>query len=1325
MNCEISETMSSNNHTHISVEKLKGRENFDTWEVSAKSYLVIKDLWKWTSVEPDPTKDSEVNKDLKALSELTLLLDPAIYSYISGKNTTKTAWESLQQSFKDGGTCRKVATLQQFVTLKFEDCSSMEEYVNKMNLLYSKVQIAGFNIDENVAGSLMLAGLPDEYKPMILGIENSAKTITVDFVKTLLLQDVIVGRKNGVEDVLAAKTSQKKSQKNRKIECFNCKGNHFVKNCPQKKDKKSRKENLMLTSFVAKQNQSSNDWYIDSGATAHMTMFESVLMSKSRSVCKKDVVVANNQVLNVQYIGDVKHAVDVQGKTNDVVIKNVHYVPKICANLLSVSQIVKHNNKVVFDKFGCKIYNSDKDLVATGTLKEGMFKLDVVQSEETVISDQNQEKSFASKVDGQVNSELWHRRLGHVSYSNMDFLSKHVENVCVNPEKKCVTCIKGKHSRMPFNEEGERAVEPLQLVHSDVCGPLQIKSCGGHLYFVTFIDDYSRNVVVYLMKNKSEVFQCFKNYKQMAEKQTGFQLKKIRSDNGKEYVNKSFSDFCKLHGIQHQKTAPYSPQQNGMAERMNRTLMDKVRCMLIDSGLSKGFWAEALLTATHIVNNLPCKGTKPSTPHEMFTGHPPNYGRFKVFGCKAMAHVNDTKRRKLDAKSVECVFLGYEADTKAYRLYNPSTKKIIISRDVIFMETTQKVDNVADKVEKVPDFCILTEDLVDDDESREDCDDTIVESREENSSINDSSIIVVSDEDGTTNASIIPQDVSMESFQSADESEPSEFVPEEDVSVNIPQREPSARNANKPRPNYAACVVEIGDPQTVEEAMEDTHSETWKNAMKEEIRALKENNTWTMEKLPDGKKPIKCKWVFKTKRDESGNVLRRKARLVAKGFSQIEGIDYEETFSPVVRYASVRYLLAIAVKFDLNIHQLDAVTAFLNGKLKETVYMEQPKGFDDGTDRYCKLEKSIYGLKQSSRVWNETLNNTLMEFGLQRSLTDQCIYFSIKGQSILIVAIYVDDFLIFSNNKKQEERLVRKLFDSFKMKDLGQVSSVLGIRVTRNREAGEISIDQSQYINEMLNKFGMTDCKGVSTPMDPNQKICKEMSPKSEQEREEMKSTPYRQLIGSLLFAAQISRPDISYAVNVLSRYSNNPGKAHWIAAKRVLRYLKTTKHYKITYKEGSSELEGFCDADWGSDVDDRRSTSGYVFMMQGGAISWNTRRQQTVALSSTEAEYMSLVSAVQESIWLKRLEREIFPNQPKKMTISCDNRGAMQLALNNNYSPRTKHIEIKDKFVREKLQDGSINIEYLRTDEMPADVLTKATNANKLCTFSKSFGLK
>lgn len=281
--------------------------------------------------------------------------------------------------------------------------------------------------------------------------------------------------------------------------------------------------------------------------------------------------------------------------------------------------------------------------------------------------------------------------------------------------------------------------------------------------------------------------------------------------------------------------------------------------------------------------------------------------------------------------------------------------------------------------------------------------------------------------------------------------------------------------------------------------------------------------------------------MFKTKRDSDGNITR----LVVKGCSQKFGIDFKETFAPVVRYNSIRYLIALATKFDLDIHQMDAFTAFLNGDLKEEIYMEQPAGFNDESGRMCKLEKSLYGLKQASRVWNEKLNGVLIKHGLSRSEADQCVYHRIDGSKMMLVAIYVDDVLIFSNDSNLVNLLKTELSNNFQMKDLGEASSVLGMRITRNRKACSIAIDQTQYIKDMLSRFGMSDCNPVSTPLDLNQKLSAKFSPTSDEEKEKMCREPYMQLIGSLLFAAQVSRPDISFAVNLLSRYSTNPGKVH------------------------------------------------------------------------------------------------------------------------------------------------------------------------------------
>lgn len=494
--------------------------------------------------------------------------------------------------------------------------------------------------------------------------------------------------------------------------------------------------------------------------------------------------------------------------------------------------------------------------------------------------------------------------------------------------------------------------------------------------------------------------------------------------------------------------------------------------------------------------------------------------------------------------------------------------------------------------------------------------------------------------------------------------------------------------------------------------------------MTEELDALSKNDTWKLTNLPAGKSAIKCRWVYKLKRNADGKIARYKARLVVKGYSQKQGIDYHETFAPVVRYTTIRFLLAIATKFNLGIQQMDAVTAFLNGELKEDIYMEQPSGFQDGTNRVCKLKKSLYGLKQSSRVWSEKLNSVLVAFGLKRSNTDQCLYFLMDDKKMIFVAVYVDDVLIFSNNETMTKQLKDELCRNFQMKDLGNASSILGIRITRDRAAGTIAIDQSQYINNVLDRFEMSNCNAVVTPMDLNQKVSASMCATTNGEQQSMGKIPYREAIGCLLFAAQITRPDISYAVNVLSRYTINPGKAHWAAVKRIFRYLKGTVNRKLVYGTKASKIEGFCDADWASDIDERKSTTGYVFMLQGAAISWSSRRQPTVALSTTEAEFMSLVSAMQEGMWLQRIEQELFSNASKTLLLHCDNKGAIQLAINNAYSSRTKHIEIKANFIREKIENEIVKIQYIPTDEMLADILTKAMVGTKQTFFSKQIGL-
>lgn len=451
--------------------------------------------------------------------------------------------------------------------------------------------------------------------------------------------------------------------------------------------------------------------------------------------------------------------------------------------------------------------------------------------------------------------------------------------------------------------------------------------------------------------------------------------------------------------------------------------------------------------------------------------------------------------------------------------------------------------------------------------------------------------------------------------------------------------------------------------------------------------------------------------------------MRYKARLVAKGCSQKYGIDYLETYSPVVRYTSIRYLISLAVKNDMKIDQMDAVSAFLQGDLGEEIYLEQPENFNDGSGRVCKLKKAIYGLKQSGREWNKKLDEKLKSFGMKRSRVDPCIYFN--DDRSVVLAVYVDDMLIFWNDEAKRNKLKEKLSQCFQVNDLGKATDCVGIHITYEKDV--ICLDQSRYIEQILSKFNMENCKQVATPSDPNQKLSISMSPKSAKEIEEVQHIPYQEAVGSLLYLAQCTRPDIAYAVNDVSRFNANFGMPHWTAVKRIFRYIQGTKHLKLCFsKTEMNSLIGYCDADWASDLDKRRSCTGYLFKLSGAAISWSSKRQPTVALSTTEAEYMALSAATNEVIWLKHLICELDQSQTDVVVpIFCDNQSAINLAKTDGYNSRTKHIDVRHHHIRDKIEKNIIDPNYISTELMTADLLTKAITGPKTKYCTKEMGLK
>lgn len=676
-----------------------------------------------------------------------------------------------------------------------------------------------------------------------------------------------------------------------------------------------------------------------------------------------------------------------------------------------------------------------------------------------------------------------------------------------------------------------------------------------------------------------------------------------------------------------------------------------------------------------------------------------------------MVHIPHEKRGKMDAKACQCIFVGYCSDRKGYRVWDPSAKKVMVSRDVIFYEDCDIPVTPKEKPEHDSRLPFI--------DSSEESDE---EHNEENATTFDSDMDIEQEDISTSTlkspqtreesqASTSNESVRQKETAPCQEGHPSDETP-------TPERRRTARAA-KPTSKYQeylqsrkrnartallADIVEVpekksksqlSEPKDYTQAVNSPDSHLWSEAMNSEMDSVNRNCTWRLCTLPSGANLITTKWVYKVKVEQSGEI-RRKARLVARGFNQELGVDVMETYSPVVKYTTLRLLFAHAVKDDLEIRHLDVETAFLQGDLEEDVYIQQPEGYVDPhhPNYVCKLQKAIYGLKQSGRVWNIKLDGILKGLGLHRCKYDPCVYTFSRNNEDLKLAVFVDDLLAFSNSKRLIQEITKKLQEYITLRDLGDIRRCFNVNITRDRERGLLFMNQTDSIIRILKEYGMEECNPCSTPMSVGSSLTPDASPKSKAELERLSKLPYQNVIGSLMYLLQMTRPDLAYVVSTMSRHNTCYGLEHWNVLKRTLRYLQGTKDCGLCFsRDGNQQLKGYCDGTWGCDLSDGRSVTGFVFILQGAAISWHSRKQPTVATSSTVAEYQALSSATMEALWLRGLAMELSIQGNQPIELMCDNKGAVDLGRNANFSKTTKHVCVKHHFIKESVDGTQIKI--------------------------------
>jgi len=848
---------------------------------------------------------------------------------------------------------------------------------------------------------------------------------------------------------------------------------------------------------------------------------------------------------------------------------------------------------------------------------------------------------------------------------------------------------------------------------------------------------------VTVLKTKDQASDAFAKFKAEAENSLGHKVKTVRSDRGGEFLAGAFREICEQAGIKRQFTAPYSPQQNGVVERRNRTVMEMSRALLKSMRVPGRLWGEAVRHSVHLLNRLPTKAMGYRTPFEAWSGRRPQLGHLKVFGCTAHVRTASPHLKKLDDRSNPMVYLGVEDGSKAHRLFNPQTKRIIVSRDVVFEESRAwtwsvefnegadfAVEEVGVSSVTVPGYGIV-----------DDVHPDIVQENEQGEASGDShmggfegipEIPHTSDSGGAShgNGTEVQEDTADSHAENAGNSGIADNVDMDlddtiDQDEGVPVRFRSITDVYQDSEEVElASDVEIGallaameEPAKYQDAAGDPN---WMAAMDSEIQSINKNKTWQLAKLPAGHRPIGLKWVYKLKKNAEGEIVKHKARLVAKGYVQREGIDFEEVFAPVARLDTVRLLLAIAANWGWQVHHLDVKTAFLNGELTEDVYVSQPEGYVvEGKEKLVlKLSKALYGLKQAPRAWNVKLDGSLKKLGFSRCKTEPAVYTRGVGLSKVILGVYVDDLIVTGGDPAEIVDFKKQMTSEFDMSDLGLLSFYLGLEVEQKEDY--ITIRQSGYAKKILTQFGMSDCNHSKVPMDPGLKL------DADKQGEKIDATEYRKIIGCLRYLLH-SRPDLAYSVGICSRFMERPTVKHLLAVKQIMRYIKGTLNFGLVYTQEKKEevLVGYTDSDVGGDLVGRRSTGGMAFYLNDSLVTWCSHKEKTVALSSCEAEFMAATEAAKQGIWLSNLLVELTRKKQKAVTLYVDNNSAIALMRNPVFHGKSKHIDIKYHFIRERVEAGQIKVERVNTLEQKADSLTKALTAVKLGVMIHLLGVR
>lgn len=1285
--------MSSASSSSNRIKRFDG-SHYLAWRNRVYTDLQCEDLTELVDLKPNPElkkKSYGTEKkpltwsqaDAKARKIIIENLEDSMLHYAPTDTSAYEVWRKLKVTYNRTSYLQHAYLRRRLSNLQYDGKGELSAFFSEFEEIVGEIRSSGGKIgkmEEVESVVILLAALPSEYSPVIasFGEVNENSLLTLETVKGSLLdydlkrKDERKSRKVESEPTGSAYVSEStpKGQQS-EIVCDYCnRSGHRESRCFKKKnDLKKAGEKKGSESNVASDRQTPRavtflvegalnvegnstvtavnaiEFVVDSGCTRFMVNSDRWFTQSTKLAQPIVVSLADDRSTLATHSGTLDVVSDSGVR---MTLTDVLYVPGLRRNLLSVKRIAAKGFSITFVGDKVEVSNGN-GILASGVARGELYFLSVTLP-----------ASSANLGETDSSFVIAHRRLGHPHSSVLLQLRKEgVIKFFGDATAVCNSCIRGKMCQLPYPTSSFKTSRPLEQVVSDVC-VAEVVGIGGYLYFVTFLDVHTHFCVVFPIRNKSDVFDKLREYEAMARNQFKTGICSFLCDNGREFINAQVIDFCQRKGIRLLNSVAHNHQQNGRAEHLNRTLEDKARTMLLEAGLPKWFWSEAVMCAAFLLNRCPTKATG-KVPAVEWYGKPANYSRLRAFGCVCHVHVPTVKRKKFDPRSELGVLVGYS--DLAYRIYMTEKKAIQLARNVVFEESRFYKDLLK----------------------------TTTATNEQSDSDSSSG-----DEAQTQDAPDTASDVLNETLGD----------------LPLPSAVSPRRSSRERRPPAHLSDYEVSVAVCETFLVQDANAPEWNEAKKAELESMEKFRVWDLVPRTKDMDVIRSKWALQQKPD------KRKARLVAVGCQEKDAPD--NLFAPVANMTTIKILLSIVVQLNLILHQMDVSNAFLHGDITYDVFMEQAPGFSKGKHLVCKLNRAIYGLKISPKIWNQCINDFLVTtLKFRRSEFDQCLYSKSDGSNVLYVLIYVDDLLLASNSLPMLKKFKKEISQKFNVVDLGECRRFLGMEITYNVSLKQMTLSQEDFIVKVAQKFNVHNSKPVYTPIEVDLNLVKS--------DESNVNLPFRQLVGCLLYISIISRPDVSYSVNYFSRFMNGFAQEHFTYLKRVLVYLYHTRHLKLTYTHSSEKVmfDAFVDADWASDSFDRKSVSGNVTRLYSNVIAWVSKKQGSIALSSTESEYISLSTYLHNTLfWILSILKEFQIEPEKPVRVYEDNQSVICLSQNPLTSKRSKHIDVRFKSVKEKVLNGEVKLEYVPSCSQLADGFTKALVRAKFEVFRDSLNV-